>query len=64
MSLFVLETFDLEEVFFSKTKSVLTGKQRTSAPASNIDGFPCRDTCVSTTLMNRPICLKMHLSPP
>jgi hypothetical protein len=62
--IFHFETFDLQEVFLSKTNSVLTRKQSTSAPATNIDGFPCRDTCVSTTLLNGPICMKMCLSPP
>jgi hypothetical protein len=56
-----VETFNLQEVFLSNTKSVLTGKQCTSAPTSNTDGFPCRDSCLSTTLLKVPICLRVRL---
>jgi hypothetical protein len=32
-------------------------------PVSNIDGFLWRDTCVSSTQLNRPIWKKESLSP-
>jgi hypothetical protein len=40
---------DLQEVFFSKTNPILTGKPCASAAASIIDAFLCRDICVSCT---------------
>jgi hypothetical protein len=40
-----LETPKIQEVFLSKTNTILTGKQC----ASNMDGFLLRDTCVSST---------------
>jgi hypothetical protein len=33
------------------------------APASNVDGFLWRDTCISSTQLNRPISNKESLSP-
>jgi hypothetical protein len=33
------------------------------APASNTDGFLLRDTCLSSTWLNRSICNKMRLCP-
>jgi hypothetical protein len=41
-----LETTRLQEVFFSKTNSVFTGKNMLDAPASNICAFLYRSTCV------------------
>jgi hypothetical protein len=40
---------------FSQGNNVL------DASASNLDGFPWRDTCVSSTLLNRPIWNKFSL---
>jgi hypothetical protein len=34
------------------------------AAACNLDGFLWRDTCVSSTQLNRPIWNKQSLSPP
>jgi hypothetical protein len=44
-----LENSDLQEVFRRKTNSLLTGKHMLDAAASNIDGFLCRETRVSST---------------
>jgi hypothetical protein len=33
-------------------------------PASSTDGFPWRDTCVSSTQLNRPVLIKQILFPP
>jgi hypothetical protein len=41
---------------FSQVNNVL------DAPASNSDGFLLRDTCISTTSLNRPSCNKMSHS--
>jgi hypothetical protein len=57
----------LQEIFLSKTNSILTGKQCARCYFSNIDGFLLRDTCVSSTQLNRPICNKrgyLHLENP
>jgi hypothetical protein len=47
-------------------KNCLNSQRETmlEASASKIDGFLCRDTCVSSTHLNRPIERKEHLSPP
>jgi hypothetical protein len=50
-----LQKHKLQEVFLSKTCSVLTGKQCFRCSFSITDGFLWRDTCVSSTLLNRPI---------
>jgi hypothetical protein len=34
--------------------SILTGKNVVGAPVSNTDAFLSRDTCVSSTQLNRP----------
>jgi hypothetical protein len=44
-----LENSDLQEVCLRKTDSFLTGKHMLDAAASNIDGFLCRETRVSST---------------
>jgi hypothetical protein len=38
---------------FQKTNSIFTGKQVLGAAAANIDGFLSRETCVSSTQLNR-----------
>jgi hypothetical protein len=50
-----LENYDLQEVFLSKTNSILTGNKALEAPASNTHGFLLRDTCVSSTQLKKPI---------
>jgi hypothetical protein len=59
-----LEKPYLQEVFFSKTNSILTGNNVLDAPASHTNGFVLRDSCVSSTKVNRPIWKKESLSPP
>jgi hypothetical protein len=59
-----LEIYDFQEVFLSKTNSILTGKQCLFAPACTMDGFLRRDTCVFSTLLNRAIWNKVSLSLP
>jgi hypothetical protein len=50
-------------VFLSKL-SISQGNNVLDAPASNTDGLVWRDTCVSSTQMNRPMWKKQSLSPP
>jgi hypothetical protein len=57
----------LQEVFLSKTNSILPGKEYARCSCSNIDAFLVRDTCVSSTQLNRPICNNrgyLHLENP
>jgi hypothetical protein len=46
---------DLQKIFLTKTNSVLQGNNVPVAPASNINGFLWRDTCVASTQLNRPL---------
>jgi hypothetical protein len=39
---------ELEELFLSKCISILTGNNVLDAAASNMGGFLCRDTCISS----------------
>jgi hypothetical protein len=48
------ENYDFQEVFLSKSNSVIRGKNGLDAPASNTDGCLWRDPCVSSSLVNRP----------
>jgi hypothetical protein len=48
-----LETHKLQRVFLSKTNSILKGKQCATCLASNTDGFLPKDTCVSSTQLDR-----------
>jgi hypothetical protein len=61
---FHLERYDLQEVFLSKTTSTLIVNKCAMCWTSNIGGFHRRDTCVSSTQMNRPFWRKQMLSPP
>jgi hypothetical protein len=45
----------LQELFFSKTYWILTWNNVLDGDVSNTDGFLLRDTCVSSTQLNRPI---------
>jgi hypothetical protein len=54
----------LQEGFPTKTKSILTGKNVLNTPASFTDGFLWRDTCISSTQLNRPVLIKQNLFPP
>jgi hypothetical protein len=52
-----------QAVFLSKSNSIFIGEQYSRYPPSNIDGFLSRDTCVSSSQVNRPIWNKMSISP-
>jgi hypothetical protein len=56
-----LKNCNLLEIFTSK-QLIWHGKNAITVPASNIYGFPWRDQCVSTSLLNGPFC-KMSLPP-
>jgi hypothetical protein len=58
-----LKTMICLKYFFQKLTHFSQGNNALDAPASNIDDFPCRDTCVSSNQLNRPICSKQSLSP-
>jgi hypothetical protein len=58
-----LKTMICRKYSFQKLIPILKGTTVVDAPASNTDSFPSRDTCVSTTLLNRPIWSKQSLSP-
>jgi hypothetical protein len=64
MSLSSPENSDLQDVFLSKTNSIHTWKQMLEAATANIDCFLSRDTCVSSTQLNRSIWNKERLSLP
>jgi hypothetical protein len=49
---------------FQQLTQFSQGNNVLDAVASNIDGFPLRDTHVQSTQMSRPICNKLILSPP
>jgi hypothetical protein len=58
-----LKNSDLQEVLFSKTNSILTGKQSLDVPAWYTDGFLLIYTRVSSTQLNRSIFTKQSLYP-
>jgi hypothetical protein len=58
------ENSDMQEVFLSKTDSILTVDNVLYAPASNTVAFLSRYTCVSSTQINRPIWSNISLRPP
>jgi hypothetical protein len=64
MSLFHLENFDLQEELLSKITEFSQENNVLESAASFIDGFFWRDTCVSSTQVNRPIWSKQSLFPP
>jgi hypothetical protein len=55
LSLPPLEMPKLQEVFNCKTNSIFKANNVLHAPSSNTDGFLSRDTCVSSTQLNRPM---------
>jgi hypothetical protein len=59
-----LETLSFQEVFLSKTHSILTGKNVLSSPACSLDGFLSRYTCVSSTQLNCTFWKKISLCTP
>jgi hypothetical protein len=59
-----LKTMIFRKYSFQKLTQFSEGNNVLDAPASNTDGFPSRDTCVSSTHMNRPIWSKQSVYPP
>jgi hypothetical protein len=59
-----LETVISRKYSFQKLLEYSQGKSVVDAAASNIHGFPSRDTSVSSTHQNRTLWNKMSLSPP
>jgi hypothetical protein len=51
----------MQGVLFSQIHSILTGNQVLDALALNADGTLLRDTCVPSTLINRPTGDKLSL---
>jgi hypothetical protein len=49
---------------FQKVTQFSQGNKVLDLSASNTGGLLSRDTCVSSTLLNRPIWNKVSLSPP
>jgi hypothetical protein len=56
-----LEAPNFHKVVLSKVNSVITEKQCAASFCFYTDGFPSRDTCVSSSKMNWWICSKMSL---
>ena len=56
-------TYSSEKSSFQKTTSILTGNQVLLAPATQTNGFLSRDTCISSTQLDRLIWIKMSFSP-
>jgi hypothetical protein len=61
--IFKLKHVSCRKYCFQKLTEFSQGKNVLGAPASNIDGFVWRDTCVSSSQAKRPIWNKMSLSP-
>jgi hypothetical protein len=59
-----LKTMICRKYSFQKLNEFSQGNNVPDVPASNSDGFLWRDTCVSSTQLNRPICRKQSLFPP
>jgi hypothetical protein len=56
-----LENPDWQAVFLSKTSSVPIGKNVLDNPASNLYGVLSRDSCISSTQLNRTIWKKISI---
>jgi hypothetical protein len=59
-----LETPKVQEVFLSKLSQFSKENNVLHTLASNRDGFLSRDTCVSSTQVDRPLWSNMGPSPP
>jgi hypothetical protein len=59
-----LKTLICRKYSSQKLTQLSQGTNVLDAPDSNIHGFLWRDTCVSSTQLNRPIWKKESLSPP
>jgi hypothetical protein len=51
----VIETFNLQDIFFEKQTQFSLGNNGLDTPASNTDVFLLRDKCVPSTLLNIPL---------
>jgi hypothetical protein len=60
---YLLENHDGEAEFLSKANSFLQENKLFDVPPSNIDGFLSRDTCFSTSQLNRHIGMKCAFLP-
>jgi hypothetical protein len=58
-----LENCDLQEVFLSKTNTILTVNNELHAPATNTVAFLSRYPCLSSTQLNRPFWGNISLPP-
>jgi hypothetical protein len=58
-----IEKPDWQAVFFQKLIQFFLANSILDSPASNIDAFLLRDTCVSSIELSRPIWNKMWFSP-
>jgi hypothetical protein len=58
------EKYELQEVVFSKTNFVLTWRQCDRCLRSTTDISLYRDTCVSSTQLNKPSCSKESICTP
>jgi hypothetical protein len=59
-----LKTLSYRKYSFQQLTQFSQGNNILDAPASNTDGFLWRDTCISSSPVNRPIWNKESLSPP
>jgi hypothetical protein len=59
-----LKTMTCKMYSFQNLSQFSQGNNVLHTPVCNIDGFLYRDTCVSSTDLNRPIWSKQILSPP
>jgi hypothetical protein len=58
-----LKIFIYKKYSFQKRTQFSQENNALDVPVSNSDGYPWRDTWVSSTLLNRPIWKKMRISP-
>jgi hypothetical protein len=59
-----LKTMMFRKYSFQKLTQLSLGNNAVDAPACNVDEILSRDSCVSSTHLNRPIWNKESLSPP
>jgi hypothetical protein len=52
---YILKTMICRKYSFQKLTQLSQGNNVLDVPASNTDGFLLKDTCVSSTQLNRPI---------
>jgi hypothetical protein len=59
-----LKTLEGRQYSFQKLAQFSQGNDVLHAPASNVLSLLSRDTCMSPTQLNKPIWIKMSVSPP